>query len=850
MAHPYIDLNVVKYMVETLKCVVCPAQSDLIVLEYMNHLSNRNAIDWDVLDYFYEMVDGDGERIVDFKIKEKEYITLLHKYCHQLGEDERQRFNLLYMIRHLSKGDDNLMFCISDFKQLIERYDLRSILKDDSVNPSVAAHFYEHRPNEIRPDIIQCFDEYRFDINEPINNRTPLQHYCSADNTYIMKRIVRSFIRDDRAFVNVNHRLPGQQGRYMCQILANRLIKDKSMSAHKVIKMMVDTFGVELTNAKKRTHDIWWRFLEGYDSRLPQFTALLSLYIEKEVQPIHLFHSAKDGDKRMQYKLYHVSKVGINMEEEEEKNPDLKLKKNQKKLKLAENYSGRIVYPTEARDSLLRAIKPIGDLGLKSNERPKEIPKSWLHPFTFQEMKETMEQLETIYASCNQSMPGQSFARTLVILDMNTIKEIQELITECGVTNHKGESKTMNDIELDAKKNNILMKYIATNHPSDILSSDIDKMKEYGIDFDHYNDDGFNALHIYCNRSKGLLNENVVRSLTSGGCPINWRKNDDDDNDDASGKNQNGELTPLHVYCKLEGSDLKGFKILVECGADVHLQYKDNTTAIEYLLKSSRNINDAFVAYLVNECKPKVNFNRQLSNGRSLFNLFLSENAQINKDAVIALCNIAGCDANSRDDENDTNSLMSYVTNEKRKFDIDIIKCLVELGANINEPNNDGKYPIQYALEIKYTPLDTLMKYARDMIECGAKLQHILADDPLTIEDHKLYILQQMNNGYEMYNGKWCRIGSWSWTKEDTQSKKVQSAFALDLFGTTKLWINIERQNLMEITQEELIVKYKEFASVTPEHLEEHEEEHEEKEQCKPMHHDVIEEQPELDREP
>eukprot|EP01083_Nonionella_stella_P064519 168221_1 len=80
--------------------------------------------------------------------------------------------------------------------------------------------------------------------------------------------------------------------------------------------------------------------------------------------------------------------------------------------------------------------------------------------------------------------------------------------------------------------------------------------------------------------------------------------------------------------------------------------------------------------------------------------------------------------------------------------------------------------------------------------------------------------------------------------------KKVQSAFALDLFGTTKLWINIERQNLMEITQEELIVKYKEFASVTPEHLEEHEEEHEEKEQCKPMHHDVIEEQPELDREP
>eukprot|EP01083_Nonionella_stella_P065215 170678_1 len=174
---------------------VRPSPSDLILFDYLSYLPNRDAIDWDVLDYFYEMKDCDGNKVMDFTLKQKDYITLLHKYCVQLSAEDlknmrrtkqRQMLFMRYAVamdaqtkaKRLSGTPDrpmhSLMFNCSEFKTLIDRYDLQSILKDENgANPTPAAHFYEHRANEIRPDIIQCFTELGFDINEQVNGKTP-----------------------------------------------------------------------------------------------------------------------------------------------------------------------------------------------------------------------------------------------------------------------------------------------------------------------------------------------------------------------------------------------------------------------------------------------------------------------------------------------------------------------------------------------------------------------------------------------------------------------------------------------------------------------------------------------------
>eukprot|EP01083_Nonionella_stella_P234485 825417_1 len=175
---------------------VRPSPSDLILFDYLKYLPNRDAIDWDLLDYFYEMTDSDGNKVIDFTLKEKDYITVLHKYCVQLTADDLKRARARQRKMRWGHFEEkrfsrtpvlplhSLMFNCSEFKTLIDRYDLQSILKDENgANPTPAAHFYEHRANEIRPDIIQCFTELGFDINEQVNGKTPLQHYCSARST-------------------------------------------------------------------------------------------------------------------------------------------------------------------------------------------------------------------------------------------------------------------------------------------------------------------------------------------------------------------------------------------------------------------------------------------------------------------------------------------------------------------------------------------------------------------------------------------------------------------------------------------------------------------------------------------
>ncbi len=103
-----------------------------------------------------------------------------------------------------------------------------------------------------------------------------------------------------------------------------------------------------------------------------------------------------------------------------------------------------------------------------------------------------------------------------------------------------------------------------------------------------------------------------------------------------------------------------------------------------------------------------------------------------------------------------TNSIKSYLKNENLEtFNIKIIKKLVEFGADINEP--------------------------------------------AIIQDYKLYILNDMKQGYEHYNQSWCTIDAWIW-EYNNKKKKIKSTVALDETGANiKLYINIKRSNLIDI---------------------------------------------------
>eukprot|EP01083_Nonionella_stella_P273921 929586_1 len=113
------------------------------------------------------------------------------------------------------------------------------------------------------------------------------------------------------------------------------------------------------------------------------------------------------------------------------KNADLKLKKNKKKLKVAKKYIGRIVYVMDARDSLFRSCRVI-DARSQEDAQARDIPQKWLRPVHFKEMIEEIDELEAVYKSFRQQMPGMKLAEQLVIIDIDSIRSIQALIAQCA----------------------------------------------------------------------------------------------------------------------------------------------------------------------------------------------------------------------------------------------------------------------------------------------------------------------------------------------------------------------------------------------------------------------------------
>eukprot|EP01084_Bolivina_argentea_P163041 283695_1 len=136
MKHKHIKLNVVKYLIEDMGCSIQPYAAANIAMRYMTFLSQRDKIDWDILDYFYT------ELKVDFKFIQGDYTTILHEYNKKVK-----------------------IFNCDEFTQLIERYDLVDILHEKR---SISDLFDEIKSEEIRPDIIKCFVNLGYNLYELI----------------------------------------------------------------------------------------------------------------------------------------------------------------------------------------------------------------------------------------------------------------------------------------------------------------------------------------------------------------------------------------------------------------------------------------------------------------------------------------------------------------------------------------------------------------------------------------------------------------------------------------------------------------------------------------------------------
>merc|ERR1711957_383610 len=103
--------------------------------------------------------------------------------------------------------------------------------------------------------------------------------------------------------------------------------------------MMIERFGLSVKCSKKRTTDICYIFLiragnsdrddSVHDSFFKHFRLLLKLFKVADVEPMHLFNTEDEANKKILYKLYRV------VESEMEKEAELNLKKNRQKIKIA-----------------------------------------------------------------------------------------------------------------------------------------------------------------------------------------------------------------------------------------------------------------------------------------------------------------------------------------------------------------------------------------------------------------------------------------------------------------------------------------------------------------------------------
>eukprot|EP01083_Nonionella_stella_P108948 317209_1 len=433
-----VNVGVLKVLIEEMKFSIKPQPKDNIALQYMKYQSKRDKIIWDVLDYFYK-----NEK-VDFTDKQEDYVTILHLYAEHSNP-----------------------FDCGDFKQLIQRYDLKDILKTASTDPTAAGVFYKNRRPCIRPDIIECFTSLEYDIDEPTNNMTPIHYYCQMTaGHYVLPSIVKSFIQHG---ADIHNTFIDKTFNSVCQIIANARIREREQYDQlKILQIMMDQFDVRLKAPRKRKHGIWYNFMKFYDEKphnwakcFKKFESLIKIYIKANEEPKHLLHDDKmDGKKKIKYKIYLVN--------DNETEEALNSPKNRKTVLDATKYVARIVFVTDDRDSVFRSCRPIDPRSERDWDSTK-IPQIWLIPFKWTHLVEQMDRLAT---SDHKFQKSLKLAKSNFFIDLNLVKKIASLHST---------PEMINDISLPNNEN-LLLKYLRCNHQSQIFAKDIKIFADLKLD--------------------------------------------------------------------------------------------------------------------------------------------------------------------------------------------------------------------------------------------------------------------------------------------------------------------------------------------------------------------------------
>lgn len=145
--------------------------------------------------------------------------------------------------------------------------------------------------------------------------------------------------------------------------------------------------------------------------------------------------------------------------------------------------------------------------------------------------------------------------------------------------------------------------------------------------------------------------------------------------------------TLLNIACK--NNNLKLIKYLVEHGADVNMHDE-----IGYISLHSVLLND----------NPDINIIKYL----------VEHGADVNAVSYL--------DVNFHKNQIKNNTVLHYACNNN---DLDIVMYLIDKGAKINEPNADGRHPIDLAVSRKYNNIVQYMK-SKGAYETAIKVDSFL----------------------------------------------------------------------------------------------------------------------------
>ena len=127
----------------------------------------------------------------------------------------------------------------------------------------------------------------------------------------------------------------------------------------------------------------------------------------------------------------------------------------------------------------------------------------------------------------------------------------------------------------------------------------------------------------------------------------------------------------------------------------------------------------------------------------------------------------------------------------------------------MTQPDQEDIFPLQHLLNIKYTPLEQLMEYVAEMVTKGARLEQITSDNnEEEVQDRKVYQLKDMEDGYQAYNRSLCVVEVWEWKSRRGTFFTVHTPMELESGTNTKIHVHAKRQNLVDISKDDIICRF------------------------------------------